>query len=170
MKAATYGDPMNEKNRIGPMSRADLRDELHEQVLKSIDKGAKLLCGGFIPEGSGAYYPPTVLTNVKKGMPAYDDELFGPVAAIIEAKDEKDAMRIANDTIYGLGGGIISKNVRNAERLAATELQAGSCFVNDFVHSDQRLPFGGIKQSGFGRELGVYGIREFVNIKTVFVK
>jgi len=170
MKAATYGDPMDEKNRLGPMSRTDLRDQLHEQVLKSIDKGAKLLCGGFIPEGRGAYYPPTVLTNVKKGMPAYDDELFGPVAAIIEAKDEKDAMRIANDTIYGLGGGIISKNVRNAERLAAKELQAGSCFVNDFVHSDQRLPFGGIKQSGFGRELGVYGIREFVNIKTVFVK
>lgn len=170
MKAATYGDPMDEKNRLGPMSRADLRDELHGQVLKSIDKGAKLLCGGFIPDRPGAYYPPTVLTNVKKGMPAYDDELFGPVAAIIEAKDEKDAMHIANDTIYGLGGGIISKNVRNAERLAATELQAGSCFVNDFVHSDQRLPFGGIKQSGFGRELGVYGIREFVNIKTVFVK
>jgi succinate-semialdehyde dehydrogenase/glutarate-semialdehyde dehydrogenase len=170
MKAATYGNPMDEQSRIGPMARRDLRDQLHEQVLSSVKKGAKLLCGGFIPEGPGAYYPPTVLTNVKKGMPAYDEELFGPVAAIIEAKDEKDALRIANDTIYGLGGGIISKNRANAERLAAEELQAGSCFVNDFVHSDQRLPFGGIKQSGHGRELGLYGIREFVNIKTVYIK
>ncbi len=170
MKAATYGDPMDEQNRIGPMARADLRDQLHQQVLKSIEKGARLLCGGFVPEGKGAYYPPTVLTNVKKGMPAYDDELFGPVGAIIEAKDDEDALRIANDTVYGLGGGIISKNKAKAERLAANELQAGSCFVNDFVHSDQRLPFGGVKQSGYGRELGTFGIREFVNIKTVFVK
>ncbi|MCD6011458.1 MAG: NAD-dependent succinate-semialdehyde dehydrogenase [Flavipsychrobacter sp.] len=170
MKTVTYGDPMDEKNRIGPMARVDLRDQLHEQVLASIAKGAKLLCGGFIPDVAGAFYPATVLTNVKKGMPAYDEELFGPVAAIIEAKNEKDAMRIANDSIYGLGGGIISKNRARAEKLAANELQAGSCFVNDFVHSDQRLPFGGIKQSGYGRELGTFGIREFVNIKTVFVK
>ena len=170
MKAATFGPPMNENSRIGPMARRDLRDQLHEQVVESVKKGAKILCGGFMPEGEGAYYPPTVLTNVKKGMPAYDEELFGPVAAIIEAKDEADAMRIANDSIYGLGGGIISRNRGKAEKLAATELQAGSCFVNDFVHSDQRLPFGGIKQSGYGRELGTFGIREFVNIKTVFVK
>ncbi len=170
MKKATWGDPMDEKSRIGPMARTDLRDQLHEQVLKSIEKGAKLLCGGFIPDGPGAYYPPTVLTKVKKGMPAYDDELFGPVAAIIEAKDEKDAMRIANDSIYGLGGGIISKNRARAEKLAAEELQAGSCFVNDFVHSDPHLPFGGTKQSGYGRELGSFGIHEFVNIKTVYVK
>ena len=170
MKAATYGNPMDEKNRIGPMARRDLRDQLHEQVLQSIKKGAKLLCGGFVPDGPGAFYPPTVLTNVKKGMPAYDEELFGPVGAIIEAKDEKDAMRIANDSIYGLGGGIISKNRAKAEKLAAQELEAGSCFVNDYVHSDQRLPFGGIKHSGYGRELGSFGIQEFVNIKTVFVK
>lgn len=170
MKEATWGDPMDEKSRIGPMARVDLRDQLHEQVLASIKKGAKLLCGGFIPDGPGAYYPPTVLTNVKKGMPAYDEELFGPVAAIIEAKDEADAMRIANDSIYGLGGGIISKNKARAERLAANELQAGNCFVNDFVHSDPHLPFGGVKQSGYGRELGTFGIKEFVNIKTVFVK
>jgi len=170
MKAVTYGDPMDEKSRIGPMARADLRDQLHEQVKKSIEKGAKLLCGGFIPDGPGAYYPPTVLTNVKKGMPAYEEELFGPVAAIIEARDEKDAMRIANDTIYGLGGGIISKNRARAEKLAAQELQAGSCFVNDYVHSDPLLPFGGIKQSGYGRELASFGIHEFVNIKTVYVK
>ena len=170
MKKATYGNPMDEKNRIGPMARVDLRDQLHEQVLKSIEKGAKLLCGGFIPDGPGAFYPPTVLTNVKKGMPAYDEELFGPAAAIIEARDEADAMRIANDTIYGLGGGIISRNRANAEKLAANVMQAGSCFVNDYVHSDQRLPFGGTKMSGYGRELGTFGIHEFVNIKTVFVK
>ena len=170
MKKATYGDPMDEKNRIGPMARTDLRDQLHEQVKKSVSKGARVLCGGFIPDGPGAYYPPTVLAKVKKGMPAYDEELFGPVAALIEAKDEKDAMRIANDTIYGLGGGIISKNRTRAEKLAANELHAGSCFVNDYVHSDPHLPFGGIKQSGYGRELGSFGIHEFVNIKTVFVK
>jgi len=170
MKAASYGDPMDEKSRIGPMARVDLRDELHEQVQASIKKGAKLLCGGFIPDGPGAFYPPSVLTNVKKGMTAYDEELFGPVGVIIEAKDTADAMRIANDTIYGLGGGIISKNRAAAEKLAAQELQAGSCFVNDFVHSDQRLPFGGTKQSGYGRELGSFGIHEFVNIKTVYIK
>ncbi len=170
VKLASYGDPMNEKNKIGPMARLDLREQLHEQVSKSIALGAKLLCGGFIPEGDGAYYPPSVLTNVKKGMPAYDEELFGPVAAIIEARDEKDAMRIANDSIYGLGGCILSKNRARAEKLAKEELQAGSCFVNDSVHSDARLPFGGIKHSGYGRELGIFGIREFVNVKTVYIK
>lgn len=170
MKKATFGHPLDYNNRIGPMARHDLRDQLHEQVKASIEKGAKLLCGGYVPDSPGAYYPPTVLTNVKKGMPAYDDELFGPAAAIITAKDEKEAMKIANDTIYGLGGGIISKNRKRAESLAAKELNAGNCFVNDFVHSDPQLPFGGIKQSGYGRELGSYGIREFVNIKTVYIK
>ena len=170
MKAATYGDPNNEDNKIGPMARPDLRDQLHDQVTKSIELGAKLLCGGVVPEMPGNFYPPTVLTHVKKGMPAYDEELFGPVAAIIEAKDEADAIKIANDSIYGLGGGIFSANIENAERLASEELEAGNCFVNEFVHSDPRLPFGGTKQSGMGRELGVYGIKEFVNIKTVFVK
>lgn len=169
MEASTFGEPMDTKNRIGPMSRKDLRDELHQQVQDSIKKGAKLLCGGYIPEGDGAFYPPTVLTNVKKGMPAYDEELFGPVAAIITAKDEQQAIKIANDTIYGLGGGIFSKNVKKAEKIAATEIQSGNCFVNAFVHSDPRLPFGGVKQSGYGRELSKYGIREFTNIKTVFV-
>lgn len=170
MLLAKYGDPMDERNRVGPMARKDLRDQLHEQVLNSVARGAKVLCGGFIPDSPGAYYPPTILTNVKKGMPAYDEELFGPVASVIEAKDERDAIRIANDSIYGLGGGIISKNRKRAERIAADELEAGSCFVNEFVHSDARLPFGGVKQSGYGRELGVFGIREFVNTKTVFIK
>jgi len=170
MKAATFGNPMDESNKIGPLARVDLRDQLHEQVMKSIEKGAKLLCGGYIPEGEGAFYPPTVLTNVKKGMPAYDEELFGPVAAIIEAKDEKDAIRIANDSVYGLGAGIFSKNRKRAEQIAAKELEAGNCFVNSFVHSDPRLPFGGVKQSGYGRELSAFGIREFVNVKTVFIQ
>jgi succinate-semialdehyde dehydrogenase/glutarate-semialdehyde dehydrogenase len=169
MKAAKFGDPFDKENKIGPLARMDLRDQLHEQVLKSVEKGAKLLCGGYIPEGPGAFYPPTVLTNVKKGMPAYDQELFGPVASVIEAKDEKDAIRIANDSIYGLGAGIFSKNRKRAEEIAAKELAAGSCFVNSFVHSDPRLPFGGTKQSGYGRELSAFGIREFVNIKTVFI-
>ena len=170
MEATTFGDPFDEVNTIGPMARVDLRDELHAQVEKSVEMGAKLLCGGYIPEfGDSAYYPPTVLANVKKGMPAYDEELFGPVAAIIEAKDEEDAMKKANDTIYGLGGGIFSKNRKKAEQLAAKHLQAGNCFVNSFVHSDPRLPFGGTKQSGYGRELSIFGIREFVNIKTIFI-
>ncbi len=170
MKKVTYGNPMDENNRMGPMARVDLRDELHKQVLESIAKGAKLLCGGFIPDMDGAFYPATVLTNVKKGMPAYDEELFGPVAAIIEVKNDEEALKIANDTIYGLGGGIISKNRKLAERLAKDELQAGNCYVNDFVHSDPFLPFGGIKQSGYGRELGTFGIREFVNVKSVYIK
>lgn len=170
MKASKFGDPMDSTNKIGPMARHDLRDQLHQQVQKSIELGAKLLCGGYIPEDDGAYYPPTVLGNVKKDMPAYDEELFGPVAAIIEAKNETDAIRIANDSIYGLGSCIISKDRKRAELLAATEMQAGNCFVNDIVHSDARLPFGGVKHSGYGRELGIFGIREFVNVKTVFIK
>jgi succinate-semialdehyde dehydrogenase/glutarate-semialdehyde dehydrogenase len=169
MKAATFGDPMDKNNKIGPLARVDLRDQLHDQVQRTIDAGAQLLCGGYIPEGPGAYYPPTVLAGIKKGMPAYEEELFGPVATVIMAEDEEDAIRIANDSIYGLGGGIFSKDRKRAEKLAAKELQAGNCFINAFVHSDPRLPFGGIKQSGYGRELSAYGMREFVNIKTVFI-
>ncbi|MBS1616159.1 MAG: NAD-dependent succinate-semialdehyde dehydrogenase [Bacteroidetes bacterium] len=163
------GDPMDKSMAIGPMARLDLRDSLQEQVHASVAAGAKILYGGKIPEGPGAFYPPTILTNVKKGMPAYDEELFGPVAAIIEAKDESDALRKANDSIYGLGGAIFSKNKKHAEQLAARVMQAGNCFVNAQVHSDPRLPFGGAKHSGYGRELGLFGIREFTNIKTVFV-
>ena len=168
-KQAHFGDPFNEANKIGPMARIDLRDELHQQVLKSVEKGAKLLCGGYIPEGDGAFYPPTILTKVKKGMPAYDEELFGPVAAIIDAKDESDAIRIANDSIYGLGAGIFSRNKKRAEEIATKQLQAGNCFVNSFVHSDPRLPFGGTKQSGYGRELSSFGMKEFTNAKTIFI-
>ncbi len=170
MQQRKYGDPMNASVQLGPLARHDLRDQLHKQVEESVAKGATLLCGGFIPEEEGAFYPPTVLTGVKKGMPAYDEELFGPVAAIIEAKDETEAIRIANDSIFGLGGAVFSRDVKRAEEIAEEALQAGSVFVNDFVRSDARLPFGGTKQSGYGRELGYYGLREFTNIKTIFIR
>jgi len=170
MEAAAYGDGMDESNRIGPLARLDLRDDLHDQVKRSVAAGARVLCGGTIPEGAGAFYPPTVLAGVKPGMPAFDEELFGPVAAIIAAEDEADAIRLANAHAYGLGGAIFSRDRMRAESLAARELQAGSCFVNEAVHSDVRLPFGGVKDSGYGRELGAFGMRAFMNAKTVFVK
>jgi succinate-semialdehyde dehydrogenase/glutarate-semialdehyde dehydrogenase len=168
MKAKKVGDPFIDGTDIGPLARHDLRDDLHKQVLASIEHGAKLLLGGKIPPGKGAYYTPTVLGDVKAGMPAYDDELFGPVAAIIKAKDEVDAVRIANDTIFGLGAAVFTKDVERGERIAR-KLEAGSAFVNSLVASNPRLPFGGIKQSGYGRELGSYGIKEFVNAKTIYV-
>lgn len=169
-KSKRVGDPFEEGTDVGPMARIDLRDGLHSQVEKSIEAGAKSLLGCVKPEGVGAYYPVSILTDVTEGMPAYNEELFGPVATIIKAKNEADAISIANDTNYGLGAAIFSKNVEKAERIAAKELDAGCCFVNDFVKSDPRVPFGGIKQSGYGRELGLYGIREFVNVKTVWVQ
>ncbi len=170
MKIQRMGDPVQDETTIGPMARQDLRDDLHEQVRKSIEKGAKLLLGGAIPDGPGAYYPPTVLTDVKKGMPAYDEELFGPVAAIIPVADEAEAIQVANDSVFGLGAAVFTQDVAKGETIAARELEAGCCFVNDFVKSDPRLPFGGVKESGYGRELSHYGIREFVNIKTVYIK
>lgn len=170
MSARVMGDPLDEKTEIGPQARADLRDELHQQVLLSIEKGAKCILGGKMSKGEHSFYPPTILTGVKKGMPAYDEELFGPVASIITANDEEEAISIANDTIFGLGAAVFSKDVTRAEEIAANRLQAGSCFVNSLVRSDPRLPFGGIKQSGYGRELSIFGIREFVNIKTVYIK
>jgi succinate-semialdehyde dehydrogenase / glutarate-semialdehyde dehydrogenase len=169
MKAKKMGDPLVEGTDVGPQARHDLRDALHKQVLASVDQGATLLLGGEVPPGDGAYYPPTVLADVRPGMPAYDEELFGPVAAIIEAKNEDDAVRIANDTIFGLGAAVFTKDAARGERIARA-LEAGSTFVNSAVASDPRLPFGGIKESGYGRELGVFGIREFVNVKTVYVK
>ncbi|UII30292.1 NAD-dependent succinate-semialdehyde dehydrogenase [Fulvivirga ulvae] len=170
MKSKVLGDPSDNQTDLGPMARADLRDDLHEQVRQSMDAGAKCLLGGEVPKGKGAFYPATVLTDVKPGMPAYDNELFGPVAAIIEALDERDAIRIANDTSFGLGAAVFTRNEQKGKHIAEYELEAGSCFVNSFVKSDPRLPFGGIKESGYGRELGVFGIREFVNIKTVYIK
>ncbi len=169
MRAAKMGDPMDPVTEIGPMARHDLRDDLHAQVQASVANGARALCGATLPDGPGAYYPPTVLTDVRKGMPAHDEELFGPVAAVIVAKDEADAVAIANDSNFGLGAGIITSDPARGERLAAELIEAGSVFVNSPVASNVKLPFGGIKNSGYGRELSAYGIKEFVNIKTVFV-
>lgn len=170
MKNRIMGDPLREDTMVGPQARVDLRDELHEQVKRSIDQGAKLLLGGEIPEGKGAFYPPTVLTNVKPGILAYEEELFGPVASIIPVKDEVEAIITANDSIFGLGAAVFTKDSSKGERIALEELESGACFVNSFVKSDPRLPFGGIKESGYGRELSYLGIREFVNIKTIWVK
>jgi succinate-semialdehyde dehydrogenase / glutarate-semialdehyde dehydrogenase len=169
MRAKNMGDPMVESVEIGPQARFDLRDDLHRQVRQSIEKGARCLLGGQIPDGPGAFYPPTVLADVHKGMPAYDEETFGPVAAVIGVKDEKEAIRVANDTVFGLGAAVFTRDIARGERIAASDLDAGSCFVNAFVKSDPRLPFGGIKESGYGRELSHYGIKEFVNIKTVYM-
>jgi len=168
-KNQKMGDPLNEDVSVGPQARNDLRDELHKQVDDSVKKGAKVLLGGSIPEGKGAFYPPTILTDVKKGMPAYDEELFGPVAAIIPVKDELEAIRVANDSPFGLGSAIFTADLERGERIATQEIEAGSCFINAYVRSDPRLPFGGIKESGYGRELSYYGIREFVNVKTIYV-
>ena len=170
MKLKKMGNPFEEQNDLGPQASVKLRDELHNQVTKSIEMGAKLLIGGKIPELKGAFYPPTILTEVKKGMPAYSEELFGPVAALIKANDENDAIRIANDTIFGLGAAVFTSDKIRGEKIAREKLNAGCCFVNDFVKSDPRLPFGGIKESGYGRELSKFGIREFINIKTVYIK
>lgn len=170
MRGAKVGDPLEETTQVGPMARRDLRDALHAQVKASIAKGARCLLGGKVPEGPGAYYPPTVLTEVRPGMPAHDEELFGPVAAVIAAQDEAAAVAAANDSIFGLGAGILSRDLARAERLATDAVEAGSVFVNANVQSNPKLPFGGIKASGYGRELSHYGIKEFVNIKTVVVQ
>lgn len=169
MEAKVMGDPYDELTDLGPMARIDLRDELHEQVLKSIKQGASCILGGVLPNGheDSAFYAPTILTGVKKGNIAYSEELFGPVACVIEVKDETEAIVVANDTDFGLGAAIFSKDVKRAELLAANELQAGSCFVNEAVKSDPKLPFGGTKHSGYGRELAAFGMYEFVNVKTV---
>src|SRR6185503_13546957 len=169
MRAKRAGDPRDEASDLGPMARVDLRDQLHAQVQASVTRGARLLCGGEIPPGPGAWYPPTVLDGVEPGMPAYEEELFGPAAAILAARDEADAVRIANDTPFGLGAAVFTRDASRGERIAAEALEAGSCFVNAFVRSDPRLPFGGVKDSGYGRELAVLGIREFVNAKTIYV-
>jgi succinate-semialdehyde dehydrogenase/glutarate-semialdehyde dehydrogenase len=170
MKSKTFGDPIREPSDLGPMARADLRDALHDQVTRSIEMGARALCGAALPYRKGYFYPPTVLTGVTKGMPAFDEETFGPVAAIVQADDDEHAIALANDTPFGLGAAIFSKDIDRAERIAREHLNAGSCFVNAYVKSDPRLPFGGIKISGYGRELGLFGIREFVNTKTVYCR
>ena len=168
MKAAKSGNPLDERTEIGPMARKDLRETLHAQVTASVAKGAKLLLGGTVPNGPGAFYPATVLTDVARGMPAFDEEVFGPVAAIVPVKDEDAALAAANDSNFGLGAAVITRDTNRAERVAA-KLESGMVFINDNVRSDTRLPFGGVKASGYGRELGAIGIKEFVNAKSVYL-
>ena len=169
IQALNVGDPMQENIQIGPMARRDLRDELHVQVVDSIAQGAKRLLGCQPMDGAGAYYQPSLIDQVTPQSRAWREELFGPVATVIRAHSEEDALRIANDTPFGLGSSLWSRDTARAERLSS-EIQAGCCFINGMVKSDPRLPFGGIKASGFGRELSYHGIREFTNAKTVWVR
>ncbi len=168
LRSRRVGDPMARETQVGPLARADLRDALQRQVEESVKRGARLLLGGKIPPGKGAFYPPTLLAAVDKGVPAFDEETFGPVAAVVRAKDETDAVRLANDSAFGLGASLWTQDRARAERVAA-QIEAGAVFVNGLVKSDPRLPFGGIKRSGYGRELSEYGIREFVNVKSVWI-
>lgn len=170
MAGVRVGDPMAAATDVGPLAREDLRDHLAAQVERSVAAGAVCRLGGEVPEVPGWYYPCTVLEGVGPGMPAYDEEMFGPVACIIRAGSEEEAVRIANDTAYGLGAAVFTRDLERGERIARDGIEAGTCFVNDFVKSDPRLPFGGVKESGFGRELGDFGVREFVNVKTVRVE
>lgn len=167
MKKPRTGDPTDPSVALGPMARVDLRDELHRQVQATLAKGARLLLGGEIPAGPGAFYPPTVMTDVGPGMAAYTEELFGPVASIVPARDDEHAISIANDSEFGLGSAVFTRDHAKGVAIAADRLEAGASFVNMNVRSDPRLPFGGIKSSGYGRELSHFGIREFVNIKAV---
>ena len=168
MAGRRMGDPLDRATQVGPLARRDLRDQLHAQVEESVRRGAQLLLGGNVPDGPGAFYPPTVLAAVHPGMPAFDEETFGPVAAVIRVPNEAAAIRAANDSRYGLGASLWTADRARAERLAG-EIEAGLVFVNGIVHSDARLPFGGIKHSGYGRELSEYGIQEFCNVKTVWL-
>lgn len=169
LQSVMVGSPLDSDTSMGPLARRDLRDALHDQVERTVAAGARLRLGGIIPDTPGWWYPPTLLTNVEPGMAAADEELFGPVAAVLHARDEDHAIELANQTPYGLGASVYTRDHERGRRIAERELRAGSCFVNDFVRSDPRLPFGGIKDSGYGRELSPLGIREFVNVKTVVV-
>lgn len=169
MKAVTLGDPTDEASQLGPLSSQDQFDTVKSQVDESIAKGARALCGGTAPDRTGAYYPATVLVDVNPGMPAYDDEIFGPVAAVILAKDDQDAMRIANDSRYGLGGGIFCKVEERALKLARDHFDTGMIRINSFGAADPNMPFGGVKDSGYGREHGGFGMKEFVNVKAIFL-
>ena len=170
MRGYEMGDPAKEGTKLGPMQSVKARDEIHRQVRDSVARGAKLLLGGEVPDRAGAWYPATVLADVRPGQPAHDEEVFGPVAAIIAAKDEADAVRIANSSEFGLGSGVLTGDPDRGRRIAAQELEAGLSFVNENVRSDPRMPFGGVKHSGYGRECSSFGIREFTNIKSVHVR
>lgn len=168
-KGAVMGDPNNEESRLGPLVSCSQRDQVHSQVEESVAKGAKIVAGGVIPDGKGWFYPATALVDVAPGQPAYDDEIFGPVASIIKAKDDEDAMRIANDSRYGLGGGIFSKDVDRAIRMASTYFDTGMININTYTIASPDMPFGGVKDSGYGREHGEVGLKEFVNVKSITI-
>jgi len=171
MAARKMGSPLEESTQVGPLARADLRDELVARVERSLAAGARLLLGGAAPADSpGAFYPPTVLADARPGMSVFDEETFGPVAAIVEAANEDEAIDLANRSSFGLGAAIFTRDLARGEALATERMDAGCCFVNEAVRSDPRLPFGGVKDSGYGRELASFGIREFVNVKTVWLK
>jgi len=169
LKTYSPGNPLDPKTNFGPLARHDLRDHLAQQVTTSIAQGARCVLGGHVPEGPGYYYPATLLVDVKPGMVAFEEELFGPVVTLIQAENEEEAIGLANDTPYGLGAAIFTADIIKGESIARDRLEAGSCFVNSYVASTPLMPFGGIKQSGFGRELSSEGIREFTNIKSVVV-
>ncbi len=169
LKTKIIGDPYDNVD-LGPLESISARNQVHKMVSDSIECGAKLIMGGDLSEVKGAYYPITILIDVEPGMPAFDDEIFGPVFSIIKAKNDKDALRLANKSKYGLGAAVFTKDIERGEKIASEKIQSGLCFVNDYVKSDPRLPFGGIKSSGYGRELSSYGLMEFVNIKTVVVQ
>ncbi|AKQ42581.1 NAD-dependent aldehyde dehydrogenase [Aurantiacibacter atlanticus] len=168
-EAVKLGDPNADDSDMGPMARSDLRDTLQEQVEKSVANGARIECGGSIPDGKGNYYPATVLSDVAKGQPAYDDELFGPVASVIRARDDDDAMRLANDSRYGLGGGIMTKDTDRAIKMASQHFDTGMVYINVYGVADPTMPFGGVKNSGYGREHGGFGLKAFTNPKSIFV-
>ncbi|MBR9864690.1 MAG: NAD-dependent succinate-semialdehyde dehydrogenase [Rhodobacteraceae bacterium] len=169
MKAIRMGDPMDEDTQLGPLSSEDQFNTVKEQVEKSVSLGASVLCGGEVPERAGAYYPATVLADLKEGMPAFDDEIFGPVASVIRARDDEHAMQLANDSRYGLGGGIFCKDEEHAVKLAREHFDTGMVRINSFGAADPNMPFGGVKDSGYGREHGGFGMKEFVNAKAVFL-
>lgn len=165
----TMGDPNVTDTQLGPLVSCRQRDQVHAQVDESVAKGARILVGGTIPDRTGWFYPATALADVAPGQPAYDDEIFGPVAAIIKAKDDEDAMRIANDSRYGLGGGIFSKDVEQAVKMAAAYFDTGMVNINTFALASPDMPFGGVKDSGYGREHGDVGLKEFVNVKSITI-
>ncbi len=169
MEQVEAGDPTKKETAMGPMVTNEMREKLHKQLEESVEKGAEILTGGKIPKGKGFFYPATVLANVKPGQPAYEEEFFGPVASLIKAKDNEDAMRIANDSRFGLGGGIFSKNEKKAIELAQKHFDTGMVFINSFGLAEPNMPFGGVKDSGYGREHGGFGIKEFVNAKAVMI-
>jgi succinate-semialdehyde dehydrogenase/glutarate-semialdehyde dehydrogenase len=169
MAAIQPGDPADPATKLGPIARQDLRESLHRQVQESVAAGARILIGGEVPDGPGFYYPSTVLEDVAPGMPAYDDELFGPVAALIRVADDDEAVRVANDSRYGLGGGIFSRDVDKATAIARDRFDTGMVNINGYRLAQPHLPFGGVKNSGYGREHGEAGLREFVNTKSVMI-